>query len=152
MCSTEQSISSRLRTLISKLTSSKSQSTQLTPEQEALVTTHFSPRICSIFSSSHLLHFLPLGTQEGIHDDLVIRHLNKKSVYEQFGRIYDSGKLRRCLVDQIGMKKYFVDGYIKWKSEAESGVSGFDGCGWNDEWVMELGGVRGAVCDILNNV
>ncbi|EPS44149.1 hypothetical protein H072_1863 [Dactylellina haptotyla CBS 200.50] len=151
MCSTEKSIASRLSSLLLKLKSSKSDPTKLTPEQEDLVASHFSTRFRTMFTSSHLFHFLPANAaqEQENFDELVIRHLKKPSVYQDFGRIYDSSKLGRALVE-LGMKEKFVAGYIKWKREAQLGTT-FDGCGWNEDWVYEIGGARGAVIDIMEN-
>ncbi|KAF3942513.1 hypothetical protein ABW19_dt0208127 [Dactylella cylindrospora] len=151
-----KSIASRLEYLFSKLKTSKV--TKLSPEQEKVLTMHFSPRILSIFSHTHLINFIPSSSsassivtspeQETNMDEAIVHHIMKPSHYEDFGRIYDSGKLGRGLV-ALGMDEEFVQGYLKWKREL-LGVT-FDGCGWNEEWVYEIGGVRGAVVDILRN-
>ncbi|KAF3928632.1 hypothetical protein AA313_de0206117 [Arthrobotrys entomopaga] len=150
MCSTEKSVSSRLSSLISKLKPSKSSSSKLSAEQEELVKLHFSTSFRKIFTSSHLFKFLPIiPNYQETYDEAVARHLKKPSLYEDFGRVYESSKLGRCLV-QLGMKEGFVTEYIKWKKD-QSGDSSFDGCGWNEEWVYETGGAKGAVFDILGN-
>ncbi|KAK6500944.1 hypothetical protein TWF506_003702 [Arthrobotrys conoides] len=158
-------VTSKLSILFSKLTSqSKKQKSILSQEDELLLSTLFSPKLLKIFSHHHLLSFIPRvssslpltesGDQDfGENDDKVIiqaRRMGKE--YEKMnGRVYDAGKLERCLVDVVGLRKEFVLGYVRWKRDGALGGMGFDGAEWNEEWVGEVGGVEGALGDILVN-
>ncbi|KAK6528499.1 hypothetical protein TWF281_009740 [Arthrobotrys megalospora] len=160
-------ITQKLTLLFSKLTSKGSKQTILTEEQEFLLSTIFSKRVLKIFSHSHLLTFLPRVSSSSSsmgqtlepgemdysgNDDKVISSARKNSkVYEKLnGRVYDAGKLGRCLVE-LGLSEEFVRGYVKWKRDGALGGMGFDGAEWNEEWVGEVGGVEGAFADILIN-
>ncbi|EWC47651.1 hypothetical protein DRE_03271 [Drechslerella stenobrocha 248] len=153
MCNAEESIISRFCRFWRKLsTGGEVKPSKLAPEQQALLEVRFSPRIRSIFSEPHLAEFLPTETQEKsvtCLDDLVICRAMKPSSHERFGKIYDSGKLGRCL-KELGMTVQFVAGYLRWKRESQFGTT-FDGCGWNEEWVYDIGGTRGAVQDVFEN-
>ncbi|KAK6360151.1 hypothetical protein TWF730_006304 [Orbilia blumenaviensis] len=165
----------RLTTLFSKLTSNgKSKHTILSQEDEDLLSTLFSQRVLKMFEHSHLfLTFAsvlspppststtttttgsgPEGHEFLKNDDKVIE-LARKNVkeYEKMnGRVHDAGKLERCLTVEVGLKGVVVSGYIKWKRDSALGGMGFDGAEWNEEWVGEVGGVEGALAEILENL
>ncbi|KAF3152233.1 hypothetical protein TWF569_003267 [Orbilia oligospora] len=163
-------VTTKLSTLFSKLTSHskklQSKASLLSQEDELLLSTLFSSRILKIFSHTHLLTFtqrvsssssLPLtesGEKDfGENDDKVIVQARKvgKEYEKMNGRVYDAGKLERCLVEVVGVRKGLACGYVKWKRDGALGGMGFDGAEWNEEWVGEVGGVEGALGDILVN-
>ncbi|KAK6345667.1 hypothetical protein TWF718_007576 [Orbilia javanica] len=168
-------VSCKLSTLFSKLTSAgKKKQTTISQDDELLLSTLFSRRVLTIFSHQHLLTFIPKVTSAsslpviecqsnqstgngerdfGENDEKVIAHARKMGKdYERMnGRVYDAGKLERCLAEVVGVKKEFVGAYVRWKRDGALGGTGFDGAQWNEEWVGEVGGVEGALADILVN-
>ncbi|KAJ6260126.1 hypothetical protein Dda_4347 [Drechslerella dactyloides] len=133
----------------------KNKFTGLTAEEETFLVLHFTPRIRHIFSARHLLRSSPIvetepGEKPVNFDNLIIQKAMKPSAYESFINVYDSGKIGRCLIDGVGMEPRFVARYLEWKREMEDTIV-FDGSSWNEQWVYEIGGVRGAVREILQN-
>ncbi|KAK6504630.1 hypothetical protein TWF481_006569 [Arthrobotrys musiformis] len=155
-------ITSQLSALFSKLTAGNTKQTAITQEDEDILSTLFSKRILTMFSHRYLLTFKQISSNPPVNesgekdftenDDKVIFASRKKAKeYEKMnGRIFDAGKLERCLVEVAGFEKKFIKGYVQWK-RASCDME-FDGAHWSEEWIGEVGGVDGAFGEILANI